>query len=141
MDSATELEIEWRKELLARLQAPLKVLQRKAGKDLEKRLARAQELSAYETEEEAHEAFGYGYITWDEYSVIKDRFDNVEPSIITMSAAEAALEELQDFMHRLQSEIKDLEWSALPEEEQQRIEASNEAFRANCKRAHNDREE
>ena len=136
MDSATELEIEWRKELLARLQAPLKVLQRKASKEAEKRLARAQELSAYETEEEAHEAFGYGEITLDEYYSIKDRFDNVEPGGVTVTAAEAALEELQDFMHRLQSEIKDLEWSALPEAEKQRIQASNEAYRAALKREH-----
>jgi len=47
-----------------------------------------------------------------------------------MSAAEAALDELQGFMRRLQREIKDLAWSALPVEEKQRIEAGNEAFRA-----------
>jgi len=133
MDRETKQEIEWRNELLARLQAPLKVLKRKAGKEMAQRLARAQELSAYETEEEAHEAFGYGYITWDEYIAIKDRFDNVEPGGATMSAAEAALNELQGYMRRLQSEIKDLEWSALPEEKKQQIRAGNEAYLAELK--------
>lgn len=133
MDRATKLEIEWRLELLARLQAPLNVLKRKVGKEAAKRLERAQELSAYESEEEAHEAFGYDEITWEEYYAIKDRFDNVEPDNATISAAEAALDELKDFMRRLQSEVRDLEWSALPLEEQQRIEASNEALRNRLK--------
>jgi len=130
MDRDTKLEIAWREELLARLQAPLKVLKRKAGKEAERRLARARELSAYESEEDAHEAFGYGYITFEEYDAIRDRFDHVGPGSETMSAAEAALDELQHFMSRLRREIKDLAWSALPKEEQQRIEAGNEAFRA-----------
>jgi len=47
-----------------------------------------------------------------------------------MSAVEEALDELQGIMCRLQHQIKDLEWSALPEEEKQRIEFSNEAYRA-----------
>jgi len=133
VDNETKLEIEWREELLARLQAPLKVLKRKAGNEIEKRLARAQELSVYESAEEAHDAFGYGEITLDEYNAIKDRFDNAQPGSAAMSAAEAALDELQGFMRRLQRDIKDLEWSALPEKEKQRIAASNEAFRAELK--------
>ena len=134
MDSATKLEIAWRKELLARLQAPLKVLKRKAGREQEQRLARAQELSVYESAEEAHEAYGYGYITWDEYSAIKDRFDNVELGCVDMSAVEAALVELLTIVRRLQNEIKEYEWSALPEEEKQRIQANSEAYRAALKR-------
>ena len=134
MDSATKLEIAWRKELLARLQAPLKVLKRKAGREQEQRLARAQELSVYESAEEAHEAYGYGYITWNEYSAIQDRFNSIEPGSVAMSAAEAALDALEEFMRRLHGEIKEYEWSALPEEEQQRIQASSEAYRAALKR-------
>jgi len=130
MDRETKFEIDWREELLARLQAPLKVLQRKASKAIALRLAQAQKLSEHVSEEEAHEAYGYGYITWDEYIVIKDHFDHAERSNTNMSAAEAALDELKDFMRRLQSAVRDLKWSALPEAEKQRIEASTEAFRA-----------
>jgi len=130
MDRETKFEIEWREELLARLQAPLKVLQRKASKAIALRLAQAQKLSEYESEEEAHDAYGYGYITWDEYIAIKDRLDSVEQGRCTMSAVEAALDELIDFMRRLQSAVKDLKWSALPEAEKLRIEASSAAYLA-----------
>jgi len=131
MDSDTKLEIEWRRELLARLQAPLNVLQRKAAKEKETLLARARELSVYESAEEAHDAFGYGEITYDEYLVIKARFDNVEyGENEAMTAVQAALEELLDFMRRLRKQIGDLEWSTLSEEEKTRIQSSNEAYLA-----------
>ncbi|MCL2301097.1 MAG: hypothetical protein FWC27_13220 [Firmicutes bacterium] len=121
--------------MLARLQAPLKVLKRKAGKEIEKRLARAKELSAYENEEEAHEAYGNGYITFEEYDAIRERFDHAEPGSAAMSAAEAALDELQGIIHRLQREIRDLKWSALPEEEKQRIQTGNDAYREKLQRS------
>jgi hypothetical protein len=131
MDSATKLEIAWRQELLARLQAPLNVLKRKAGKEQEKRLARARALSGYESAEEAHDAYGYGEITYAEYLLVEKHFNHKEHADgEAMTAAEAALDELQGFTRRLQSQIKDLKWSALPEEEKQRIQASNEAYRA-----------
>ena len=130
MDYETKLEIEWRRELLARLQVPLKTLKRRAGREMEKRLRRAQELSMYESAEEAHDAYGYAEITWDEYLAVQARFDCVERGGTAMGAAEAALDELQGIMRRLQSQIRDLEWSALPDDEKQRIQASKEAYLA-----------
>ena len=130
MDTETKLEIAWRKELLARLQAPLNVLQRKVDREELKRLERAKTLSYYESAEEAHEAYGYGEITYSEYEAIKARFEGAERGGETMTAVEAALEELHDFMRRLHLQVRDLEWSALPDEEIERIHASNEAFRA-----------
>jgi len=129
MTDDIKLEIDWRKELLARLKGPLDVLQRKADREELKRLDRAKTLSLYESVDEAHEAYGYGEITWAEYEAIRARFDGTDGEE-TMTPVEAALEELHDFVRRLHLQVRDLEWSALPDDEKDRIQASNEAYRA-----------
>lgn len=66
MDVDGKFEIVWRKELLKRLEVPMKTLTRKLEKEQEQRKKRIQELKQYSCPEEAHDAYGYGYITWEE---------------------------------------------------------------------------
>jgi len=130
MNTDTKFEIEWRKELIARLLAPRGVLERKVAREEQKRLDRAMVISAYESAEDAHEAYGYGEISYEEYVTIAARFDGTDTPARTLSVIEAALEELLDFMRRLSNDVRDLEWGEKSEEEKERIRASGEAYRA-----------
>ena len=123
-------EIKCREILLKRLETPLGALARVVDKENTARQERYAELSVYQTEQEAHEAYGYKYITWAEYEEIKKRFDDVEHAehnAATVTAA--ALDMLREFTGRLKSDIRHFQWSALPDEEKQRIERENTEVR------------
>ena len=123
-------EVKCREILIKRLAAPLAALTKVVDKENNKRQERAAELSLYQTEQEAHDAYGYGYITWDEFLSIQKRFEDLEfaeanPTTVTA----AALDMLKEFVGRLQSDIRHFEWTALPDSEKERIERDNAAVR------------
>jgi len=122
------LEIAWRKELVKRLQSPMNSLTRKITKEQELKQKRLEELKKYSTPEEAHDAYGYGYITWDEYEQIRQDFDTADKIV---SPVEAARDELQSIIARLASEIRYFEWDKLSDAEKLEIEQKNEEWRNN----------
>lgn len=124
------LEIKSREILVKRLEKPFASLQRAVDKENAAREKRNLELSEYESEHEAHEAYGYGFITWDEYETIRKRFEDVEHAEqVPSTPTAAALEILREFTSRLKYEIRSFNWDALPDEEKQRIEAANAEVR------------
>ena len=123
------LEIEWRKLLIARLSPVLTRLNKVSAAEKAVEEERTAEIRAlYPTEEAAHDAFGYGEITEDEYRSIVEGLN-----VITVSATSAARDELKSIMACLRRQIKDLEWEMLPEAEKDRIKQSNERYRDELK--------
>lgn len=121
-----QFEIAWRKYLIARLEPVLKKVGEAVQKERGKFEARKSEISAYETAEEAHDAYGYGDITKEEYHAIVEGMSIEAP----MTARSAAEDEIKLILGRLRREIKDFEWEMLPDVERDRIRESNEKFKA-----------
>lgn len=130
MDADLKFEIACRKLLLKRLQTPLNTLERARDKEAGKYNDRVTIISEYNTREEAHDAFGYGYITEDEYRHVCALFDTGEQIREGgITAAGAAIDMLLEFMGRLKREIRDFEWEALPEEERKRRSQATEKYK------------
>lgn len=125
-----DFEITWRKELIKRLQSPMNTLTRKYEKEQAQKQKRVEELRQYSSSEEAHEAYGYAYITLDEYEQICKDFENVEK---ILSPVAAAREELRTIISRLKEDVRYFEWEKLSDSEKREIEKSNEIYRNNIR--------
>jgi len=94
-------EIEWRKLLIKRLKSSKAVLKRDAAAE-EKQIIEAKQLAAgYSSFEEAHEAFGWAYITEKQLDRIKDIFEDKQES-----QSRAALRRINDMIGNIEGEIK-----------------------------------
>ena len=110
-----KLEINAIHYLVKRLKPLLNSLESNVAKEDDKRKKRFEELSEYKTYEDAHEAYGWGYITEAELRRIETqqwRVDNID------TKARIALTALRRFVSRLNSDARSLEFELLPEEEQ-----------------------
>lgn len=123
-----ETEIDARNELIKRLRHPLKLLVEASKKEKQKRAqAYQQTLGTYKTEKEAHEAYGYGFITSEEYDqiceIIEKGAEFVENNKSAIEYAEAIL---RDYVNKLKLEVASIASDALPHEAQELICKSNE---------------
>ena len=125
MKNSTELEIEWREELIKRLQTPLKSLNKAYKEEQQVMADRLKELSIYNSPEDAHEAYGNNSITIEEYYQICDGFITKKES----TSVSAARDELRHIISRLKGDIRDFKWEELPDEERARILLSNEEYK------------
>lgn len=118
-------EIQWREKLLSSLSPTLTTYNKHVTKERQAAMERQAEIrKLYPTPEDAHEAFGYGNITEDEYREIAEQLESVNITVYT-----AARDELKSFMSRLRREIKDFTWESTPKEEKERIRANNEQYK------------
>lgn len=116
------LEIKARKELRKRLDHPLKLIKAAAEKELQKRQARVEKNREFKTYEEAHEAYGWGTITEQEFREIAEAIESGQEYVEnTRTPVEIASDMLREITGRLEREIRDFEFLLLPEEEQARI--------------------
>jgi len=128
---AYKFEIEIRKILLKRLAYPEKLLSTAAKKEADKREARVLAARQFETLEEAREAYGWGYITAEEYTDITKALEEGDDYINNaLTPIEHAHEMLKTYIARLESEIRDFKFHMLPHEEQDRIRKESEERRA-----------
>jgi len=126
MENENKFEIQYRELLIRRLNYLLVKLNKEVDSEINGRIARQDDIrSKYPDEEAAHEAFGWGYITEDEYLQIAGQLDSVnDPTTLS-----AARDELRDFIARLKREIKNFKWSMLSDKEKDDIQKSNEALK------------
>lgn len=119
---STILEIQSRKEVLKKIDNAYKRLKQQAEAQYEKRKAKVQAASEYESVEDAHTAYGYDCITENEYYEIVKIFEQGEEYVEKhLSAQEVAVKILGEFIGRLNSEIRSFEFDLLPPEEQVRL--------------------
>lgn len=122
-----KFEIKARKELLKRLEYPIKLIKDAAQKEYDKRQARIEKNREFATWEEAHEAYGYGYLTEEEFRAISDAFELGQEYVDnTTTPVEAASRMLLEFSGRLRREIASMDFELLPAEEQERIRKDTE---------------
>ena len=122
LEKENELEITAREELLRRLERPLKLLKDRATVQRTKRLLKEQAFREYRTVDEAHEAYGYGFISEKQYKEIAVAIENKDEELATLVfPEEAAASILCRFMNRLINEIETFKFELLPPEEQSRI--------------------
>lgn len=119
---AIRLEIKARKEVLKKLENPLKRLRQQADANYEKRKTRIQAAREYGSIEEAHDAWGYDCITEEEYEEIKRVFELGDEYVEKhISPQEAAVKILERFVGGLYTEIRSFEFDLLTPEEQERL--------------------
>ena len=93
-------EIEWRNLLLKRLKTSRSVLNRDATKEGKERAEAKQLATGYCSFEEAHEAYGWAYITEKQLDAIRVVFENQE------NISKMALIRMNQIIGSLEGEIK-----------------------------------
>lgn len=125
------MEIESRKELVKRLQHPLKLINEAARKERDKRAARVENASQYRDYNDALDAYGFGCITEEEFDqAVKDMELGEDYVENALSPVEVAAQELNRYVARLNAERATFEFDILPPEEQARIRQKNEEIMA-----------
>lgn len=125
-----KIEVDCRNILLKKLEAVKTSLGKVVDKETAKRAERIAVQSEYSTVEEAHEAFGWGSITYEEYiEVVASIEDGKKFVEETQTKNSLALEMLNDFMKILKRDAKGWEWEMLPEKEKDAIRKSSEEYR------------
>jgi len=97
--SSVVYEIEWRELLVKRLKTAQAVLKRDAAKEKKQRTEAKQLAAGYTNFEEAHEAYGWGYITQKQLDTIQALFDNRE------NQSRSALQRIFRIIGEIQGEI------------------------------------
>lgn len=126
MDQAHQLEIDCRQMVVDRLARVLTKLNKDADAEHTAAVDRQAELRAsYPTADDAHEAWGWGYITEAEYNAIANQLSEADMPTVTSAARDT----LRDILAHLRREIRDLKWEALPEAEKERIRKVQSDYR------------
>ncbi len=116
------LEINDRKEVLKKLENPLKRLRAQADKKLQKRKDKIEATKTYSSVEKARGMWGYDAITEDELQYIERFFEEGEDFIVNrILPQEYAVRILGEFISRLRNEIRSFEFTLLPSKEQDRL--------------------
>lgn len=124
-----KVELKARKLVLAKLETALKPLQAKAERQHTDRAARREALlHYYKTYDEAHEAYGYGYITEKEFQDIVDFLESSQEKVDAPDAEAIAASIIKDWIKRMNSDIYHFEFELKSPEEQEDIRRKNEQF-------------
>ena len=92
-------EIEWRELLVKRLKSAQTVLKRDAATEKKQRTEAKQLAVGYTNYDEAHEAYGWGYITQKQLDTIQAIFDDQE------NQSSSALQRITQIIGSVQGEI------------------------------------
>lgn len=130
--AALKLETFARREVLRRIEHPLKLLKVAVDKETAKAEERMERNRQYKTIEDIQDAYAYEEITDEErYALTKALEDGEEYISNTMTPLRAALGILRDFAGRISREADDLEFGLLsPEEQERRRKAADERMEA-----------
>jgi hypothetical protein len=107
LDGEVSFEIAWRELLVKRLSSVQAVLRRDATAERNALEAAAVSAAGFTTVDEAHEAYGYGYITENQFNLAKLKIEN--PG---RSRTEFALRWVNDKIGLLKGEINALHTDA-----------------------------
>ena len=125
-----KIELKARKLVLAKLETALKPLQAKAERQRTDRAVRREVmLGEYKTYDEAHEAYGYGYITEKEFQEIVDYLENSQKKVDAPDAEAIAADIIKRIIKHMNSDIYHFEFELKSPEEQEDILKRNEQFR------------
>lgn len=122
-----KLEIKGRKIVVKKLETALKALNKKVNKIEEDRQNRKETLLEYKDETDLQDAYGWGFITEDEYYKLLDSMrTGVQTIDEETSPEEIAKHIIREWIGRMQSDISSFEFDLLPPEKQAEIMKRNE---------------
>lgn len=122
----TKFEIRARKLVVKRLATPVKQAKTAATKKETVRRARIEAACAYDSYEDAQNAYGWGIITEEEFDEIADILEKGTAEMEgCRTPEEAAASILEGFINHLEREIAGLEFELLPEKEKSKIRQRN----------------
>ena len=119
------VEIKARKLVIKKLATAISVLQKTADRQKAEKTAKREKLLEYKTYNEAQDAYGYGFITEEEFDEIVEFLEKSQQIVDEPTAEELALKILLNWRHHMGLEIANLEFEMLPKEEQSRILEKN----------------
>ncbi|MEG2515095.1 MAG: hypothetical protein RSA92_07140 [Bacteroidaceae bacterium] len=132
-----EFEVKYLKYLVKRLKTLSSSIKKAVDKETEARQRRVEQLCEYKDVDEARDAYGYGYISREEYDEIYDVLKKNAAFIELNTYKKAALDTLNEFIRKKESDIRSFEWEMKSPEERDEINKSNEAFKAKFRRMKN----
>ncbi len=111
MNSKKELELDNQalKYLVGRLETLVGKIETTVQREKDRKLERLKMYEEFESEEDAHEAYGFDMITEDEYENIRQYFENKEKFLENYNADSkkgTALAMLNDYVNKLKMEIR-----------------------------------
>lgn len=119
------VEIKARKLVIKKLATAISALQKTADRQKAEKTAKREKLLEYKTYNEAQDAYGYGFITEEEFDEIVEYLEKSQEIVDEPTAEELALKILLNWRHHMGLEIANLEFEMLPKEEQSRILEKN----------------
>lgn len=119
------VEIKARKLVIKKLATAISALQKTADRQKAEKTAKREKLLEYKTYNEAQDAYGYGFITEEEFDEIVEFLEKSQAIVDEPTAEELALKILLSWRHHMGLEIANLEFEMLPKEEQSRILEKN----------------
>lgn len=119
------VEIKARKLVIKKLATAISALQKTADRKKAEKTAKREKLLEYKTYNEAQDAYGYGFITEEEFDEIVEFLEKSQAIVDEPTAEELALKILLNWRHHMGLEIANLEFEMLPKEEQSRILEKN----------------
>ena len=125
-----KIELKARKLILAKLESALKPLAAKAERQrIDRAVRRETLLGEYKTYDEAHEAYGYGYISEKEFEEITKFLESSQKKVDVPDAEAIAADILKGWIKITKSDIDHFEFELKSPEEQEEIRRKNEEFR------------
>ena len=125
-----KIELKARKLVLAKLESALKPLAAKAERHRVDRAVRRETLlGEYKTYDEAHEAYGYGYISEKEFEEIAEFLESSQKKVDAPDAEAIAADILKGWIKIMKSDIDHFEFELKSPEEREEIRRKNEEFR------------
>ena len=119
------VEIKARKLVIKKLATAISALQKTADRQKAEKTAKREKLLEYKTYNEAQDAYGYGFITEEEFDEIVEFLEKSQQIVDEPTAEELALKILLNWRHHMGLEIANLEFEMRPKEEQSRILEKN----------------
>ena len=119
------VEIKARKLIIKKLGTAISALQKTADRQKAEKTAKRDKLLEYKTYNEAQDAYGYGFITEEEFDEIVEFLEKSQEIVDEPTAEEIALNTLLNWKNHMGAEIANLEFDLLPKEEQTRILEKN----------------
>ena len=121
-----KVELKSRKIVLHKLDTAIAALNKTVSRQDAEKEKRKEQISAYKNEEELQDAYGWEFITEDEYySLLEAMRNGMEAIDAEVSAEKIARDMLNGWRRIVASDIQSIEFELLPEAEQNRIREEN----------------
>ena len=125
------IELKSRKILKSKLDVAIRSLDKQVNKIILDRELRKNTVSEYKNEYDLHDAYGWGFITQDEYySLLECMRLGIDAIDNEISAPEIAQNMLKGWLKIVLSDIYSIEYDLLPEKKKEKIRQENERILA-----------